>query len=329
VTSSDTKGPGRVQFSPAAARPLGLLLGYAADLALGDPRRWHPVAGLGQAMAGLEQRLYADRRSAGVLHVGLAVGVVVTASGVLDRLLSERPILRTAVTAAATWAVLGGRSLLAEATANDGQLSRGDLAAARVQITHLVGRDPSSLDDAGIARACVESVAENTSDAVVGPLFWGAVAGLPGLVGYRTINTLDAMIGHRSLRYVRFGWAAARLDDVANVLPSRVSAAVVLAITPLFGGSAADAWRVIRRDAQRHPSPNAGPVEAAFAGALGLTLGGVNTYGDAVEDRGTLGDGPAPQPADIRRASRLSAATSAVSAGLAVLVAAVLARRRH
>jgi adenosylcobinamide-phosphate synthase len=153
-------------------------------------------------------------------------------------------------------------------------------------------------------------------------LFWGAVAGLPGLVGYRTINTLDAMIGHRSQRYLRFGWAAARLDDVANLLPSRLSAAVVLVLAPLFGGKTAAAWRVVRRDARRHPSPNAGPVEAAFAGALGRTLGGVNTYGDTSEDRGTLGDGPAPQPADIRRAARLSAATGAVSAGLAVLAAA-------
>ena len=307
---------------PAAARPLGLLVGYLADLAFGDPRRWHPVAGLGQAMAALEGRLYADRRSAGVLHVGVAVGATMTVSAAVDHILRHRPLLRTVVTAVATWAVLGGRSLRREAAAIDGQLRRGDLAAARVQITHLVGRDPSTLDDAGIARACVESVAENTSDAVVGPLFWGAVAGLPGLVGYRTINTLDAMIGHRSQRYLRFGWAAARLDDVANLLPSRLSAAVVLVLAPLFGGKTAAAWRVVRRDARRHPSPNAGPVEAAFAGALGRTLGGVNTYGDTSEDRGTLGDGPAPQPADIRRAARLSAATGAVSAGLAVLAAA-------
>jgi adenosylcobinamide-phosphate synthase len=119
------------------------------------------------------------------------------------------------------------------------------------------------------------------------------------------------------------------LDDVANLLPSRISAAVVLALAPVFGGNTGAAWRVMRRDARRHPSPNAGPVEAAFAGALGLTLGGVNTYGDTVEDRGTLGDGPPPRPADIPRAARLSAATSAVSAGLAVLTAAVAARLRR
>ncbi len=323
------KGPALLRFPRAGVRPLGLALGYAADLAFGDPRRGHPVAGLGQATTALERRLYADRRSAGVLHVGLALGAVVSTAGVLDRLLRDHPIPRIVVTAAATWAVLGGRSLRAEAGAIDDQLHRGDLPAARVQITHLVGRDPSTLDGPGIARACVESVAENTSDAVVGPLFWGAVAGLPGLVGYRTINTLDAMIGHRSQRYLRFGWAAARLDDAANLLPSRISAAVVLALAPVFGGSTGAAWRVVRRDARRHPSPNAGPVEAAFAGALGLTLGGVNTYGNTVEDRGTLGDGPPPGPADIPRAARLSAATSAVSAGLAVLTAAVAARLRR
>ena len=318
--------PGRVLVPPAAARPLGLLLGYVADLAFGDPRRGHPVAGLGRAMAALERRLYADRRSAGVWQVGLSVGVTMTVSAATDHLLRHRPILRTIVTATATWAVLGGRSLRAEAAAIDGQLRSGDLAAARVQITHLVGRDPSALDEAGIARACVESVAENTSDAVVGPLFWGVVAGLPGLVGYRTLNTLDAMIGHRSPRYLRFGWAAARLDDAANLLPARLSAAVVLALAPLFGGSSAEVWRVVRRDARRHPSPNAGPVEASFAGALGITLGGVNTYGDTVEDRGTLGDGPVPQTADIPRAARLSSAVGGVSAGLAGLAAVGLSR---
>ena len=287
--------PGRVLVPPAAARPLGLLLGYVADLAFGDPRRGHPVAGLGRAMAALERRLYADRRSAGVWQ---------SASPWASTCRRRPPPTTCFVTGRFCGPLsLPRRPGRCWAAGRCGPRPRPSTAscvvviwpAARVQITHLVGRDPSALDEAGIARACVESVAENTSDAVVGPLFWGAVAGLPGLVGYRTINTLDAMIGHRSPRYLRFGWAAARLDDVANLLPARLSAAVVLALAPLFGGSSAEAWRVVRRDARRHPSPNAGPVEAAFAGALGITLGGVNTYGDTVEDRGTLGDGPSPR----------------------------------
>ena len=316
-----------MRFPSAAARPVGLLLGYVADLTLGDPRRWHPVAGFGTAAGWLERRLYADRKSAGATHVALAVGAVVVSAAAADRWTREHPVLRAVLTAAGTWAVLGGRSLRAEAAAVDRLLLLGDLPAARQQITHLVGRDPSGLDGAGIARACVESVAENTSDAVVGPLFWGSVAGLPGLLGYRAINTLDAMVGHRSPRYRRFGWAAARLDDLVNLLPSRATALVVMFLAPALGGRTGRTAAVVKRDARQHPSPNAGPVEAAFAGALGLQLGGVNTYGDNVEDRGTLGDGPPPQPADIARAVRLSAATGAVATGLAVAVATVRALR--
>jgi adenosylcobinamide-phosphate synthase len=318
-----------MHIPPVAARSLGLLLGYAADLAFGDPRRGHPVAGFGTAAAALEQHLYADRRVTGVAHVAVAVGVTVVAAGAAEWISRDRPLLRTVLTAGCTWAVLGGRSLRREAQAVDGHLRCGDLPAAREQITHLVGRNPDSLDADGIARACVESVAENTSDAVVGPLFWGAVAGLPGLAGYRAINTLDAMVGHRSPRYRNFGWAAARLDDGVNLLPARVSAVIVGALAPSFGGSVGGTARIVRRDAGKHPSPNAGPVEAAFAAALGVRLGGVNSYGDAVEDRGTLGDGSAPRLADIGRAARLSGATSAVAVALAAVASAAIGAVRR
>ena len=157
-----------------------------------------------------------------------------------------------------------------------------------------------------MARATVESVAENTSDAVVAPLLWGAVAGVPGLLGYRAVNTLDAMVGHRSPRYERFGWAAARLDDLVNWVPARVAglaaAAGGAAGRRITGGGAAGR----RRDAGQHPSPNAGVVEAAFAGALGIRLGGRNVYDGQVEDRGVLGDGRAVEIADIARANRLA-----------------------
>ncbi len=300
----------------------GMLLGYLLDQVVGDPRRGHPVAGFGHAAAALERRTYRDTRIAGAIHtaalVGAAVGLGVTA----DRLTRSRPVARTLVTAAATWAVVGGRSLRREAAAVGELLDAHDLPGARRRITHLVGRDPERLDAAGIARACVESVAENTSDAVVAPLVWGAVAGVPGLLGYRAVNTLDAMIGHRSARYERFGWAAARLDDLANLMPARLSAGLAACTAPLVGGSPVVALRAARRDAHRHPSPNAGPVEAAFAGALGRTLGGVNVYDGAVEDRGTLGDGPAPAPADIGRAVRLSALVGAGAVGIAAGLAA-------
>ena len=197
-------------------------------------------------------------------------------------------------------------------------LADGDLTAARRRLPHLCGRDPSTLDSAELARATVESVAENTSDAVVGPLVWGAVAGLPGLVGYRAVNTLDAMVGHRSPRYARFGTAAARADDLANLVPSRLSALLTVAGAPAVGGSAGGAAWIWLRDGNRHPSPNAGQCEAAMAGALGVRLGGRNVYVGRVEDRPRLGDGPAASGRDIERAARLSTVVSAAALGLCV-----------
>ena len=230
-------------------------------------------------------------------------------------------------TAAATWAILGGRSLGREASTLQGQLESGDLAAARVQLTHLVGRDTSQLDEGEIARATLESLAENTSDAVVAPLVWGAVGGIPGLLGYRAANTLDAMVGHRSPRYERFGWTSARLDDVLNLPGSRLSAALATALAPTVGGRPRAAIGAWRRDARHHPSPNAGPVEAAFAGALNIQLGGVNTYAGRVEDRHTLGDGRAPSVTDLGRGATLARRVGL--GALAVSVAlAITARRR-
>ena len=306
-----------------APTAVGLLLGYAADLVLGDPRRGHPVAAFGRLAARLERTTYASSRTAGVAHVGLLVGGSVGLGLAGDRL-TPGPLARTVLTAAATWSVLGGRSLAREAAVLADQLDRGDLAAARVQVTHLVGRDPSRLDADEVARACVESVAENTSDAVVAPLLWGAVAGVPGLLAYRAANTLDAMVGHRSERYLRFGWAAARFDDVLNLGPARVAGVLAALAAPLVGGSPVAALRAVRQDAGRHPSPNAGVVEAAFAGALGVRLGGVNVYAGHVEDRGTLGDGRPVAVGDVQRAVLLSRAVSvlslAVSVGLTVVV---------
>ncbi len=178
---------------------------------------------------------------------------------------------------------------------------------------NLVGRETADLSADEVARATVESLAENTSDAVVAPLFWGTVAGIPGLLGYRAVNTLDAMIGHRSPRYRRFGWAAARLDDVVNWLPARLAAVATAAAAPLVGGSTRETLRIVVRDAGRHPSPNAGVVESAFAGALGVRLGGRNVYHGEAEDRGVLGDGRPVRTTDIARATRLAAVVSAAA----------------
>ena len=203
----------------------GLALGALADLALGDPRRGHPVAGFGTLAAALERRVWRDSRAVGAGYAAALAGAAVAAGRGVDRLTRGHPLARTAATAVATWTVLGGTSLGRAATTLQACLDDGDLPAARAALPALAGRDPRDLDAAELARATVESVAENTSDAAVAPLFWGAVAGVPGLLGYRAVNTLDAMVGYRSPRHLRFGWAAARADDVANWLPARLTAA--------------------------------------------------------------------------------------------------------
>lgn len=303
-------------------RAVGLIVGFAADRLLGDPARHHPVAGFGSVAGAVERRLYRDDRLAGSAYTAALVGGTGAIGLLAERATQRHPIAHIAVTAATTWAVLGGRSLSREAERVHGWLADDNLPAAREQLTHLVGRDPSGLGAEEISRATVESVAENTSDAVVAPLLAGAVGGVWGLVAYRAANTLDAMVGYRSPRYLRFGWASARLDDVLNLVPSRLSAAIAVLCAPVMGGSRTAALAAWRRDGHRHPSPNAGPVEASFAGALGVRLGGANTYGDRVENRPTLGDGPSPRPSDIPRAVRLA---DAVGLG-ALAVSAALAR---
>ncbi|WP_215546800.1 cobalamin biosynthesis protein [Amycolatopsis sp. CA-230715] len=302
----------------SAVTAAGLAAGYAADLVFGDPARWHPVAGFGTAAAALERRAWADSKAAGTAYASVCAGTA-TALGFLAQVATrERPTARFALTAAATWAVLGGRGLAAEGAAMAALLDREDVPSARRRLAHLCGRDATDLGPGELARAATESIAENTSDAVVAPLLWGAVAGIPGLLGYRALNTLDAMVGHTSPRYRRFGWASARADDLANLVPARVAAALTAVCA---GGRAREALRVWRRDGRRHPSPNAGQVEAAFAGALGVRLGGVNSYHGETEDRGTLGDGRPPVTADLRRAVRLSTMVGAAAAAVAVAIA--------
>jgi adenosylcobinamide-phosphate synthase len=307
------------------SRSLGLALGYLLDLAVGDPRRWHPVAGFGSAAVALERRTYAARRASGATHVAVLVGATALLGVVAERSSRRFGPAHTLATAAATWAVLGGHSLTREAHTIDEQLRQGDLAAARVQVRNLVGRATAELDGDEVARACIESLAENTSDAVVAPLLWGGLLGVPGLLGYRAVNTLDAMVGHRNERYAEFGWAAARLDDLVNWVPARVAGAIALAAAPSSDRAAAG-WEAIRRDAPAHPSPNGGVVEAAFAGVLGVRLGGSNTYDGRVEDRGTLGTGPAAGRAHIAPAARLARKVAAGS--LAVGLAIALSRTR-
>jgi len=280
--------------------------GLLADRAFGEPpTHVHPVAAFGTLMTALERRLYRDDRWAGVVHAtaGIALGVVA------GRLVRSRAV--------ATYVAVSGRMLGTTARRIGEVLDAGDLEGARTLLPALVGRDPSELDSGEIARAVVESVAENTVDAIVAPALWAAAAGAPGVLAHRAANTMDAMVGHHSDRYERYGWAAARLDDAMAWVPARATAALVAAVRPSAAG---EVWRTVRRDAPAHPSPNAGVAEAAFAAALGIELGGLVRYGERIEDRPRLGDGRPVEAADIERAVRLSDDVTLALAGTLAVV---------
>ena len=301
-----------------AARAAGAGAGVLVDRLVGEPPPgWHPVAAFGRAMRSVEAVVYRDSRLAGAAHAAAGVALGVTAGQVVAAGGTAVTATGTAAaTAAATAVTVAGRALAAAADEVGAALEAGDLDRARALLPALVGRDPGGLDEKEVARAAVESVAENTVDAVVSPALWAAVGGARCALGYRAVNTLDAMVGRRCDRYRRYGWASARLDDVAGFVPARVTAGLVMAVRP---NQAPSVWHAVRDGAWRHPSPNAGVAEAAFAGALGLRLGGPNRYGDRVELRPALGTGRSPERGDIGRAVRLSRdVTLALAAALAL-----------
>lgn len=294
---------------------VGLALGFAADRVLGDPRRGHPVALFGSWASWVETHTHRDSRAAGILTEAIVLAPVIALGVTAGRLPAPAQGVATAVL---TWAALGGTSLGREGVAVHGLLTAHDVPGARRRVRNLVGRVTDDLDADEIARAAIESVAENTSDAVVGTLVWGAALGPLGVVLHRAANTLDAMHGHRTPRYRHFGWAAARLDDLLGWLPARVTVLATAAGAPRRAG---DVLRTAVRDGRAHPSPNAGPVEAGFAGALGIRLGGRTVYASGAEDRVVMGSGRAPTSADLPRT-----VTLAGRVGMITLVAAVGAR---
>lgn len=294
----------RAAMPPWGRRALAGAAAIALDRVAGEPplpAAWHPVAAFGTAMAALEARLYDDDRTAGLALAAAGAGLA-AAGGVAVRSATVAGYVSTS-----------GRALHRAATDVADALDARDLAGARALLPTLVGRDPSRLDAAGIARAVVESVAENTTDAVVAPALWTAAGGAVGAFVHRAGDTLDSMVGYRNARYGRFGTAAARWDDALAWAPARATVGLVALARPRRAGAVA---RVVRRDAGAHPSPNAGVVEAAFAAALGLRLGGTNHYGDVVEHRAVLGDGRAAAAADIHAAVTLSRQVSWLLAAL-------------
>jgi adenosylcobinamide-phosphate synthase len=255
----------------------------------------------------------------GAAYAALLVVLPSAAVWRVDRALRTRPLSRSAFAGLVVWTTLGGRSLGRAARTLAAAVRRGDLDRARDSLLDLAGRDPAGLCAEELCRAATESVAENTADAVVAPLLWTALAGPAAGVAYRAVNTLDAMVGHRDERYEAFGWAAARADDLATWVPARLASLCAVLCAPVVGGRAGSAWQMLRRDGRAHPSPNAGRLEATFAGALGVRLGGVNRYGTRIEVRPKLGEGTLPSPEDVERAASLAAVVGLLATFLAVL----------
>ncbi|MDR3637204.1 MAG: adenosylcobinamide-phosphate synthase CbiB [Isosphaeraceae bacterium] len=290
------------------ALPLGALL----DALLGDPRGWpHPVRAIGRFISVLERPLRSVARARPAWERGSGVIlalVVVTVAGTLTWLVVN------ACDRAGPLASLLGRSALiywglaARSLGDEARLASDapDLATARRELSMIVGRDTAELDTSEVCRACVETVAENYSDAVVSPLFWYAVGGPVGLWGFKAVSTLDSMVGYRDERYGNLGWASARLDDLANLIPARLGWLLIGAASLLLGERGGAALRIGWRDGRKHPSPNAAWCEAAMAGALGVELGGTAAYGGVPSEKPRLGDVGEPfVPGTVRRAVRI------------------------
>jgi adenosylcobinamide-phosphate synthase len=291
----------------------------------------HPVSWIGHLIAALDRLFNRDtadaywRRGAGIVAILLLVGIVGAIAFIVERELLRLPFGLIAVAVVAS-TLIAQRSLHQHVADVADALERDGLTAGRVAVAKIVGRDTDALDAAGVARAAVESLSENFSDAVVAPVFWMAIAGLPGAALYKAINTADSVIGHRTPRHEAFGWAAARLDDLVNLPASRLSALLLVAAAALNkNASPAAAWRAVVRDASRHRSPNAGYPEAAMAGALGLSLAGPRVYGGVKIDDATMGDGRRnATAADIRRALTLYRYADAILIALVALIAGIL-----
>lgn len=310
-----------------AAMVAEMLTGYPGSL---YRRVGHPVVWIGALIRALEVKLNrgSDRRRRIAGAVALAVTAVTAGAAAAGLAASLTGAAGFLVVACIGGSLVAQRSLAEHVRRVADALDRGGLKSGRAAVAHIVGRDPESLDTAGVSRAAVESLAENFSDGVVAPVLWMAVGGLPAAAAYKAINTADSMIGHRNDRYRAFGWAAARLDDLVNLPASRLSALLLVAAALLVpGASAAGALGAVRRDARRHRSPNAGWPEAAMAGALGFALAGPRSYGGLVADDAVMGAGGRRElgAADIRRALTLYWVADALLMGaLAGLVIATI-----
>lgn len=302
-----------------------MLLGCSLDLVLGEPsNRWHPVCWMGKAVdladwaaPGRERNGRCQRISGVATAFLLPAGTYLLTRRFLEAL--PRPLSRAAEIALISSAV-ATRSLFEQAGRVEGGLMLS-LEDGRREVGKMVGRDVNELDEPGVVRAAVESVAENANDGVIAPLFYGLAGGAPLALAYKMVNTLDSMIGYRSQQYLYFGWMSARLDDAAGYVPARLTALSAAILSPLVAGSASGALAIWNRDAGLHESPNAGVCESAYAGALGVCLGGSSTYDGRPVTRSLIGDGSrTPERSDIRRAARLMGASAGLVLALGILM---------
>jgi adenosylcobinamide-phosphate synthase len=293
----------------------------------------HPVTWIGRLIGVLERHFNRDtaepvqRRTFGIITLFLVVSIVAVVAFVIERGLLLLPFGLAGVGFLAS-TFIAQRSLHEHVVGVADALEKAGTEGGRQAVAHIVGRDTGALDEAGVARAAIESLAENFSDGVVAPVLWMLIAGLPGAAVYKAINTADSMIGHRTSRYHAFGWAAARVDDLVNLPASRLSALLIIAAAAVTKeASASAAWRAVRRDARRHRSPNAGYPEAAMAGALGLALAGPRNYGGVRADDAFMGNGRrAAAASDIRAALGLyRRADGILIAFVAVLAVVIIA----
>ncbi|MGY9037524.1 MAG: adenosylcobinamide-phosphate synthase CbiB [Rhodobacterales bacterium] len=308
----------------------GILLGFLVEAALSWPaplyaKIGHPVSWIGHAIRAIETRLNTAEKTPARLRLLGGVGVCMVLTLAVVPAIAVAAVLPDgwggyAIGGVLAWPFLAPRSLFQHVAAVAKPLAKGDTSAARYAVSMIIGRDPDKLDDAAIARASLESLAENASDGVVAPVFWGVVLGLPGLVGYKAINTMDSMIGHRSARYRHYGMVAARLDDLVNLIPARLTGLLFV----LVSGHTQRAAAVMLRDARHHRSPNAGWPEGAMAGALDVRLSGPRVYGAEIADEPWLNaEGQEADAAGLRRGLALYLRAMFVLAVVLALVALI------
>ena len=313
---------------------VAMLGGFILDWIFGDPA-WlvHPVVIMGKAISALEAFLRkhlpntpkGERMGGLFLAMTLPVGTLLLTGGICRVLSAVHPVLGFAVELLWCMQALAATGLAQESTNVYRELVKGDLPAARRAVSRIVGRDTQALTSEGVTKAAVETVAENASDGVIAPLFYMMLGGAPLALTYKAVNTMDSMVGYKNEQYLHFGRAAAKLDDGANYLPSRIAALLWIAAAALTGHDAAGAWRIWKRDRRNHASPNSAQTESACAGALGVQLAGPATYFGKYYDKPTLGDATRSiEPEDILRANRMMRVASVLGLAAAVVVRGVM-----